>query len=605
MNVFGLPKGNVTDDSEMGMSLAYAILSTSDIELDEDILYFFYGLWYYSGPFDMGYTTRTALRYFDIKNSDINSKGIFKKAFDIFKVSISDSKANGFLMRISPLIVYFYYKYKEGYLNSIFNEKNDIKLIELYEKIKEESKKDCYCTHPNEENNVMSSIFIIMGLCSIYKRNAKEIIDIVLILVNLDEFKNKNKKQKEVSEMLIKIINDFNNFNNIILDKETYFNNIDRFQVGFYLNAFKLTLFYLVHWDNIFVKEEKKDEFTKYRKIINDICDFGGDTDTNAAIVGAIIGPLIGYKNFGDDFDIFITYINEGRIFYTNFVMYYYVMFLKKKFKNEESEKKLKDNNENDIKKKSDEINEKENKEVTNDKNELNNNEEQKEKNNEEQKELEKKEEEKKEEQKELEKKEEEKKEDEKKELEKKEEEKKEDEKKVLDKKEEEKKEDVKKVDDKIVAKEEEKNKEKKEDEIKTDENNMVNENEKDKIDSNNNKINDETIVSLDTTKATINETEKKEETSIKNKDNNINEENLIKSEEEKKLIKDNNKEINEEKSIKNKDNNTNEETSKANDDKKIKEENKNLIFEKVNSSIFSIYFKLLNFELENESDII
>ena len=101
MNVFGLPKGNVTDDSEMGMSLAYAILSTSDIELDEDILYFFYGLWYYSGPFDMGYTTRTALRYFDIKNSDINSKGIFKKAFDIFKVSISDSKANGFLMRIN------------------------------------------------------------------------------------------------------------------------------------------------------------------------------------------------------------------------------------------------------------------------------------------------------------------------------------------------------------------------------------------------------------------------------------------------------------------------------------------------------------------------
>ena len=34
---------------------------------------------------------------------------------------------------------------------------------------------------------------------------------------------------------------------------------------------------------------------------IQEICDYGGDTDTNAAIVGTVIGPLIGFKNFGDE----------------------------------------------------------------------------------------------------------------------------------------------------------------------------------------------------------------------------------------------------------------------------------------------------------------
>ena len=34
-----------------------------------------------------------------------------------------------------------------------------------------------------------------------------------------------------------------------------------------------------------------------YNNIIFDICDFGGDTDTNAAIVGMVIGSLIGLEN--------------------------------------------------------------------------------------------------------------------------------------------------------------------------------------------------------------------------------------------------------------------------------------------------------------------
>ena len=56
------------------------------------------------------------------------------------------------------------------------------------------------------------------------------------------------------------------------------------------MHAFNLTLYYL----NIF-DEQKKNMSLKevYNNIIFDICDFGGDTDINAAIVGMVIGPLI------------------------------------------------------------------------------------------------------------------------------------------------------------------------------------------------------------------------------------------------------------------------------------------------------------------------
>jgi len=124
--------------------------------------------------------------------------------------------------------------------------------------------------------------------------------------------------------------NHFNNFLNDFgkdgFNKDNYFKDLTN-SMGYYLHAYRLTLYYLYNFETM-----KKVINIKniYNNIMFDICDFGGDTDTNAAIVGAIIGPLIGYKNFGDDFEIFITYVNEGRIFYTNFVMYYYVMFLKK-----------------------------------------------------------------------------------------------------------------------------------------------------------------------------------------------------------------------------------------------------------------------------------
>ena len=68
---------------------------------------------------------------------------------------------------------------------------------------------------------------------------------------------------------------------------------------------------------------------------MNQICAFGGDTDTNAAIVGTVIGPLIGYKYFGEeDLQTMISLVPKKRCIFSPALMIIYVYYLKNdKFK--------------------------------------------------------------------------------------------------------------------------------------------------------------------------------------------------------------------------------------------------------------------------------
>ena len=65
--------------------------------------------------------------------------------------------------------------------------------------------------------------------------------------------------------------------------------------------------------------------------MIYEISDFGGDTDTNGAIVGIVLGPLIGMENFERKyFDIFLNFYSRERLIYTNVFMYFYAEYLTK-----------------------------------------------------------------------------------------------------------------------------------------------------------------------------------------------------------------------------------------------------------------------------------
>ena len=103
-----------------------------------------------------------------------------------------------------------------------------------------------------------------------------------------------------------------------------YFKNVN-VNPGYYVHAFKLCLYYLSIIDT-----RRKYEEHIYLKIIQEICDYGGDTDTNAAIVGTVIGPMVGYLNFTKDklFQNLLNFFEPNRIIYTTSLMYFFVEYL-------------------------------------------------------------------------------------------------------------------------------------------------------------------------------------------------------------------------------------------------------------------------------------
>ena len=182
--MFGENPGQITDDSEMAMALAFGIMDTPDIfHLNSEYLFYYYGLWHKSHPRDEGITTRKALKLFDKYEFNPNIDNNYKEAFDSIQKTNEKSLANGFLMRTSPFIVWCYFIFQKD-INEIFKEKinkenNQNKLFSLFELIKNEARKDNICTHPNKSLCISHSIFCIMGICAIYGLNSKQIISFV------------------------------------------------------------------------------------------------------------------------------------------------------------------------------------------------------------------------------------------------------------------------------------------------------------------------------------------------------------------------------------------------------------------------------------------
>ena len=334
-NIFGKPAGTVTDDSEMAISLSYSILDLPNIKnLNPEYIYYYYLFWINSHPFDCGNTIRNSFRNTIIENITLETC-TFEKNKNYIAIINDGSLANGFLMRISPLVIWFYYLYNKE-INEIIKGNIKEKFYEMYVKIKSESIKDNQLTHPNYENNLASGFFIFMSLSSIVKNNPKKIIEqIEFILENGEEFQKDRKSKMYKAKLMneIKKIKD-ENFN-----KFDYFKDVV-YSCGYYFHALRMTIHYLYHFDDY--KDEN--DCTKYRLIMNEICNFGGDTDTNCAIVGTVIGPLIGYFNFGDeDFNILIKLKKRQRIQFSSFIMYDYVKFLEKNVEDIENGKYVED----------------------------------------------------------------------------------------------------------------------------------------------------------------------------------------------------------------------------------------------------------------------
>ena len=320
--------GQVTDDSEMAMSLAYSIMDNPNKKsLNQNLMFFYYVIWYYSNPLDIGNTTETALSVIDQKyleqKLDITSNNIFNANIKKYiNKSNKDSLANGLLMRLSPLLTWFYMMNKSYINETLETDPNDKtisgKFYNLYQKIFVEVEKDGQLTHPNRENAVAGSILIFIGLCAMSRKfSGREILNLVQILFEDNHFnpKGEENKLRNYYINLIQYLKD-PSFNESI-----YFGNLSD-QMGYYLHAFKFTIY------NLYVFDDFKGN-NVYNQIIYKICDYGGDTDTNAAIVGMIIGPLIGLENFDKrKLDTFLNFYSKTRLIYTNVLMYFYAKYL-------------------------------------------------------------------------------------------------------------------------------------------------------------------------------------------------------------------------------------------------------------------------------------
>ena len=337
--------GEITDDSEMALSAAFAYIDSlnNDPSKIQDYLYFYFCLWRGSVPKDIGNTTASALRLW--KGEDIK-----ETKFKPEEVKINwSSLANGALMRISTFIVYFYYKKLDNLEKTILkcidiaNRKvylND-DVLNLYFDIFVEVYKNVQITHPNYENGISCAVFSLMVLVGMITKDAKIIYSLFKEISESKKFIDIHK-DKDIITYAAKTQE---KYKQITSEVESNKPILVYSHMGYYLHAFKLSISYIFKYPDMAANKEKD----LYYKIMCDICNKGGDTDTNCAIVGTLIGPLIGYKNFnGDLFKIFIKYIPPKRTQYTSAFIYEYVNYLEQNILNQEKNENKNEKSEND-----------------------------------------------------------------------------------------------------------------------------------------------------------------------------------------------------------------------------------------------------------------
>ena len=170
---------------------------------------------------------------------------------------------------------------------------------------------------------IISSIFSFLVQCALFEFKPKEIMDKMKALLDNDIFNQENSLEFKVKQFINDTLEDFKKPK---FDRYIYFNNIFD-HMGYYAHAIRLSLYYLYDFDNYAPMKG----FTKYRSIMNDINNFGGDTDTNSAIVGQLIGPLIGFQNFGiKELKLILNHVSPSRFQYSASMAYFFMDYLEK-----------------------------------------------------------------------------------------------------------------------------------------------------------------------------------------------------------------------------------------------------------------------------------
>ena len=246
---FNFSAGQVTDDSEMMFALLDAILDNESYDQDKVALN--YIRWYNTNPIDKGKTITKAL---DTRKLATNANDMIQNSKEMNYSSLS----NGTLMRIIPIGIY----------GVLVNDKE----------LKEIINQECDLTHPNKLVKDMCFVYCLFVKYSILGYDKKDIFDKAYKLAEYPRTKIILKDAMEKPEpSYISIFSDEGN-------KETYVDTDDKYWQGYIGIALQNAIYEFMNMDG--------------NLSIIDVAKRGGDTDTNCAITGGLVGAYHGLPVF-------------------------------------------------------------------------------------------------------------------------------------------------------------------------------------------------------------------------------------------------------------------------------------------------------------------
>jgi ADP-ribosylglycohydrolase len=322
---FGTLPGQLTDDGELALAEAFAILD-SNANINFNKLAFHNGIWVISRPFDCGTTTKNSLS--GIKDMSIYEKvnkefyqwahtgsividnamyfpkifaeTILKKAFELNY----DSLSNGFLMKKSSISILSMRLVKDDKVDLNQDHIKDMSSFETLHKF------DTSLTHSNPLTHNVSILYSLLYTRLIYLKihydnlTHKEIIVNVLSYMRgyveglvktelnffFDQYKEGKMTPESVAFKNFKLKYDY--LNDLIYQINEGKSNLISFSMinNEVQGYFAISIFLIFHYLHK-LKDQDLKSVSMY-EIIKEIITFGGDTDTNGAICSAILGIL-------------------------------------------------------------------------------------------------------------------------------------------------------------------------------------------------------------------------------------------------------------------------------------------------------------------------
>ena len=246
----------ISDDSELAIALATGLQdpTAKSASARDNSVARAYCRWYQSGPFDCGNTCRTA---FDLDPGTPDLAVAMRAEAAAYNKS---SKANGALMRLAPLIIHVH-------------RMGQAELVRLVQQDAELS----HCSQTCQDVNAVYAIAVAHLINNPGdNKGAFQAAEL---------WATSNPCEEEVKEWLKQSKTDCSNLDCTKL-------------IGFVKWAFILSFWHLA-------------QGSSFRDAIAHALGCGGDTDTNAAIVGCMIGALHGAEGIPEDFRKVLDYSYE------------------------------------------------------------------------------------------------------------------------------------------------------------------------------------------------------------------------------------------------------------------------------------------------------